>query len=131
MHAYMQQAKRRKPWPGRPETKRKKENGTPKPKQGIVGRRGKLPLKAKKQKMTIFLMVLGARGPSSAEIITFFDRNCWGGGAKKPFFFWDLLHNVPNTGRNWTRVKRCPDRSAMNAEIFAKKYFQTRGKIRF
>ena len=60
------------------------------PKKGNVGKRGSLPLKAQtnNQKNTIFLMALGAQGPISAEIIAFFDRNCWAGAPKNLFFFW-------------------------------------------
>ena len=76
----MQQAQRRKPWPPRPRTKKKKKE-TPKPPKGKNGEKGQLPFKGGKlhPENTIFLMVLGTRGLSSAEITTFLDRkrgNC-------------------------------------------------------
>ena len=46
MNAYVQQAKRRKPWPGRPETKR--ENETPKPQKRENGEKGQFALKGGK-----------------------------------------------------------------------------------
>ena len=54
MHAYVVQAKRRKPWPGRPETT--KENRTPKPKEGESGEKGQFALKGatKITKKTLF-----------------------------------------------------------------------------
>ena len=77
----MQQAQRRKPWPPRPRKQKKKRKETPKPPKGKNGKKGQLPFREGKlnPKNTIFLMVLGTRGLSSAEITTFLDRkrgNC-------------------------------------------------------
>ena len=75
-------------------------------------------------------MVLGAQGPNSAEIIAFFDRNCCG-GRQKTIFFGTSCKMSQTRGETGLASKDAQTDPRWSRKIFAKKYFQTRGEIRF